>query len=114
MSLRERWNEIQQIQAVRTALIAIGILLMMAAPAVGLLPGPGGVVLFGGGLALTLKYSEWAKRCYVRFKRQHPRKGAWTDWGMRRRSAKRRHAREKARNLLGKHRPGAADLAADD
>lgn len=114
MSPRERWNEIQQIQAVRTALMVIGILLMMAAPAVGLLPGPGGVLFFGGGLALTLKYSEWAKRRYVRFKREHPRKGAWTDWGMRRRSAKRRHARDKARELVGNHRSAATERAADD
>jgi hypothetical protein len=114
MSLRERWNDIQQIQAVRTVLLVSGILLMLASPAVGLLPGPGGIVVFGGGLALTLKYSEWAKRRYVRFKRKHPRKGAWTDWGLRRASAKRRQHREKAKEALPHRRPVAADVAADD
>ena len=38
----------------------------------------------------SLKYSEWAKRKYVEFKRRHPNKGRWADWGLRRKSAKRR------------------------
>jgi hypothetical protein len=92
---RERLAQLQKIQAVRTALFVFGVLLMLSAPAVGLLPGPGGILVFGGGLALALKYSEWAKRLYVRFKRSHPRKGAWADWGLRRRSAKRREALRK-------------------
>jgi hypothetical protein len=92
---RERLAQLQKIQAVRTALFVLGVLLMLAAPAVGLLPGPGGILVFAGGLALALKYSEWAKRLYVRFKRNHPRKGAWADWGLRRRSAKRREALRK-------------------
>ena len=44
------------------------------------------------GLGLVLKYSGWAKRQYVRFKRRHPNKGRWADWGMRRPSARRREA----------------------
>ena len=79
---------------------------MLVSPAAGLLPGPGGVLVFAGGLALTLKYSEWAKRQYVRFKRNHPKKAAWTDWGLRRRSAQRREAMRKGRE--------AAGLAVDD
>src|SRR3546814_9179793 len=43
------------------------------------LPGPGGVIVFGAGLALALKFSEWAKRQYVLFKRRHPNKGRWAD-----------------------------------
>ena len=26
------------------------------------LPGPGGIIVFGAGATLVLKYSEWAKR----------------------------------------------------
>ncbi len=62
----------------------------MASPLVGIIPGPGGVVVFAIGAGLVLKYSEWAKRQYVRFKRRHPNKGRWTDWSMRRASAARR------------------------
>jgi hypothetical protein len=39
----------------------------------------------------------WAKRHYVRFKRWQPKVGRWTDWGLRRRSAKRREAMRKSR-----------------
>jgi hypothetical protein len=97
MTLKERWTALGKVPAVRTALFVVGILLMLSAPAVGLLPGPGGVIVFGGGLALTLKYSEWAKRQYVAFKRKHPNKGRWADWGLRRGSAKRREERRKLR-----------------
>ena len=83
----------------RTALFILGILLMLVSPALGVLPGPGGIVVFGAGLALTLKYSEWAKRKYVAFKRKHPNKGRWADWGLRRQSAKRRDAIAKEREL---------------
>jgi hypothetical protein len=82
---------------VRMALVVLGCLLMAAAPVVGPIPGPGGTIVFAAGLSLVLKYSGWAKRLYVRFKRSHPKKGAWTDWGLRRASARRRHARAKAR-----------------
>lgn len=82
--------------AVRTGLFVLGSLLILAAPLVGIIPGPGGVVVFAAGLALVLKYSDWAKRQYVRFKRRHPNKGAWADWGMRRPSALRRQALERA------------------
>jgi hypothetical protein len=95
MDLRERWLALSKIQAVRTCLFITGLLLMLVSPALGVLPGPGGIVVFAAGLALTLKYSEWAKRKYVAFKRQHPRKGAWADWGLRRSSARRREALRK-------------------
>jgi hypothetical protein len=62
---------------------------------VGAIPGPGGVFVFAAGLALILQNSEWAKRLYVRFKRRHPNKGRWADWGLRRSSARRREARLK-------------------
>ena len=95
MNLRERWRAWSDIPLVRTCLLGLGVLLMLASPAVGILPGPGGVILFGAGLGLTLKYSDWAKRQYVRFKRKHPNKGRWADWGLRRRSALRREAKRK-------------------
>lgn len=79
---------------VRSCLVAAGILLIAVTPIVGPIPGPGGIITFGAGLSLILKYTGWAKRLYVRFKRRHPNKGRWTDWSMRRLSARRRHERE--------------------
>ena len=107
MNLRERWTSLCQIQLVRNCLSGIGLLLMIASPALGVLPGPGGIIVFAAGLALTLKYSEWAKRQYVRFKKKHPNKGRWADWGLRRESARRREA-------LRKEREGCVSTAADD
>jgi hypothetical protein len=74
--------------------------MIMVAPLVGIIPGPGGVVVFAFGIGLVLKYSPWAKRQYVKFKKSHPNKGRWTDWSMRRESAKRREELliEQARN----------------
>ena len=99
MKLRRKWIALGKVPAVRTGLFVLGLLLMLSAPLVGVLPGPGGVIVFGAGLALTLKYSEWAKRQYVLFKRKHPKKGAWADWGLRRRSARRREMLRKERRL---------------
>jgi hypothetical protein len=98
MNLRQRWIDLGKIPAIRTALFGLGILLMVVSPLAGVLPGPGGILLFATGLALTLKYSEWAKRKYVEFKRKHPNKGRWADWGMRRPSAKRREEIRKQRD----------------
>jgi hypothetical protein len=95
MSIRERWHAATQIPAVRTSLVVLGFVLMILSPVAGIVPGPGGIFVFAAGLALALKYSDWAKRKYVAFKRAHPRKGAWADWGMRRRSALRRRERER-------------------
>lgn len=97
MNLRERWQAWSQMPAVRTGLMVLGLLLMLVSPAAGIIPGPGGIIVFGAGLGLTLKYSEWAKRQYVQFKRKHPNKGRWADWGLRRPSAKRREELRKAR-----------------
>jgi hypothetical protein len=76
---------------VRHFLVALGFLLIAITPLVGPIPGPGGVIIFGAGLSLILKYTGWAKRLYVRFKRRHPKKGSWADWSLRRASARRRH-----------------------
>ena len=95
MNLRARWAELERKQAVRTGLFVLGMVMIAASPLVGIFPGPGGIIVFGFGLGLVLKYSDWAKRKYVEFKRRHPGKGAWADWGLRRRSALRRQARER-------------------
>ena len=95
MNIRQRWLAWGRIPIVRSLLFAFGCLLILVSPLVGAVPGPGGVLVFAFGLGLVLKYSEWAKRQYVRFKRSHPNKGRWADWGMRRESAKRREARLK-------------------
>ena len=101
MDVREQWLALGKVQAVRNALFVLGLLLMLVSPALGILPGPGGVLVFAAGLALTLKYSEWAKRKYVAFKRRHPNKGRWADWGLRRPSARRREALRKQREDIG-------------
>jgi hypothetical protein len=92
------YHRLRQTAQVRLALFALGCLLMLIAPIVGILPGPGFLILFPVGLALVLQNSAWAKRIYGRFKRKHPRYAAWTDWVMRRPSALRRRARETAQN----------------
>ena len=74
----------------RTIMFVVGVLVIIASPAVGILPGPGGVFVFAFGLALCLRTSRWARRQYVRFKRWQPEAGRWADWGLRRKSARRR------------------------
>ena len=87
---REQWRAFIDLPWVEWTIFAIGVLLMIASIPVGALPGPGGIFVFAAGLALVLKTSMWAKRRYVRFKRQQPKVGRWADWGLRRRSALRR------------------------
>jgi len=94
--MRNHWRQFESIPAARTALFVLGLFIMAASPAVGVLPGPGGVIVFAAGLTIVLRYSGWAKKVYARFKRSNPKKGAWADWGLRRRSARRRAEREKA------------------
>jgi hypothetical protein len=84
-------------EAVRLSLLALGWLLLVAAPIVGLLPGPGGIFVAAGGLILLLKNSHWAKRQYVLAKRRWPRIGHWCDKGLRRPSFHRRRARKEAK-----------------
>jgi hypothetical protein len=81
------------------AMLVLGVLLILAAPLVGLLPGPGGVFVFAGGLILVLRASRWARLRWARLKRRFPRLGHLADRVMRRPSALRRHARAKAARL---------------
>lgn len=90
MTLIERWRHFRHSEAWRLTLLGTGWLLVVASPFVGVIPGPGGLVVFAAGLALLLKNSLWVKRQYVGFKRRWPRYGAWADRGLRRPSARRR------------------------
>jgi hypothetical protein len=90
MITREQWQRFIDHPVVEWTLFVVGLLLLILSPAVGVLPGPGGIVVAGIGLALVLRTSMWAKRHYVRFKRWQPKAGRWTDWALRRSSAKRR------------------------
>jgi hypothetical protein len=73
-----------------------GVILLLVSPLVGAIPGPGGILVAGLGLAMILKTSMWAKRHYVRFKRWQPRVGRLSDWALRRGSVRRREAIRKA------------------
>jgi hypothetical protein len=92
MFTRRQWRRFIDHPVVEWTLFAVGLLLLIVSPLVGAIPGPGGVVVAGIGLALVLKASTWAKRHYVRFKRWQPKAGRWTDWALRRQSARRREA----------------------
>ena len=94
MAKRSLYQRLRSNAQIRLALFSFGLLLMLAAPIVGVLPGPGFIILFPLGLMLVLQNSAWAKRRYVRFKRSHPRYGDRADRIMRRVSAARRRARE--------------------
>ena len=96
MTFIDRIRSLDHKPAVRSALFVLGCLLVLLTPVIGILPGPGGVFVFAAGFGLMLRYSKWVKRRYVLFKRRWPKHGRWTDWGLRRASAKRR-AERKAR-----------------
>jgi hypothetical protein len=96
MITREQWRKFIDHPVVEWGLFVIGVLLLIVSPLVGAIPGPGGIVVAGVGLALVLKTSTWARRYYVKFKRWQPKAGRWTDWALRRPSAKRREALRKA------------------
>jgi hypothetical protein len=96
MFSRRHWRRFIDHPVVEWTLFVIGLVLLILSPLVGAIPGPGGVIVAGIGLALVLKTSMWAKRRYVRFKRWQPKAGRWTDWALRRGSAKRREELRKA------------------
>ena len=101
MIRREQWRRFIENPLVEWTLLAIGVVLLLVSPLVGAVPGPGGLVVAGIGLALILKTSSWAKRRYVKFKRWQPKAGRWTDWALRRPSAQRREAIRKAQETSG-------------
>ena len=79
-------------------MFVVGVLLLVLAVISGpIIPGPNGVVFGAAGLSLILKSSLWAKRHYARLKKKRVKIrgrqiviGEWTDWALRRQSAKRR------------------------
>jgi hypothetical protein len=96
MITRRQWRRFIDHPAVEWAIFALGVILLILSPIVGALPGPGGIIVAGIGLAMMLKTSMWARRHYVKFKRWQPKAGRWTDWALRRQSARRREAIRKA------------------
>ena len=82
--------------ALRLSLFTLGVVLVIASPVVGAIPGPGGIFVFAAGLALMLQNSLWAKKRFVQAKRRWPRFGHYADMGLRRPSAARRRARDRA------------------
>jgi hypothetical protein len=108
MSIRRRFLQIRDTRLFQGAVFVLGVLLILVTPLVAALPGPGGIFVFAAGLTLILRSSLWAKRHYVRFKRWQPRAGSWADWGLRRRSAKRREALKKERERESAPPPGVA------
>ena len=101
MLTRDQWRRFIDHPVVEWTIFVLGVLLIILSPLAGVIPGPGGVFVFAIGLAMVLKTSMWAKRRYVDFKRWQPKAGRWADWGLRRRSAKRREAIRKEREELG-------------
>lgn len=102
MITKEQWRTFIDHPVVEWSIFVIGLLLLiLVAPLVGALPGPGGIIVAGIGLAMVLKTSAWAKRRYVRFKRWQPKAGGWTDWALRRQSARRRLKLRKEREAQG-------------
>jgi hypothetical protein len=98
MTLGGRLLAIRDTRLAQSMLFVLGLfLLFVAAPVASPIPGPGGLLLAAAGLTLVLRTSLWAKRRYVRFKRWQPRAGSWFDWGLRRKSARRRVALQKER-----------------
>jgi len=117
MFSRENWRWFIDHPVVEWSIFVVGVVLILLSPVAGIIPGPGGIFVFAIGLAMVLKTSMWAKRRYVKFKRWQPKAGRWADWGLRRRSAKRREALRKVREERGgllpaeKHPAGALEKA---
>ena len=101
MAPREKWTRFLDNPVVEWSIFLIGVILLMISPLVGAIPGPGGIIVAGIGLAMVLKTSMWAKRRYVRVKRWQPKAGRWMDWALRRPSAQRREAVRKAQEPSG-------------
>jgi hypothetical protein len=78
---RNSWRDSN---AFRWCMLMLGWLLVLGAPLLGPIPGPGPLLILPIGLALILKNSLWAKKRYARLSRRHPEYGNWTNWAMRR------------------------------
>src|SRR5687767_4803416 len=98
---RGQWRSFIDHPVTEWGIFVVGVILMILSPLAGVIPGPGGIFVFAIGLAMVLKTSMWAKRRYVHFKRKQPKVGRWADWGLRRRSARRREKLRKEREAMG-------------
>jgi hypothetical protein len=96
MGRRDTFRRFLDSPIVEWSMFAAGVLLIVGGLVIAPLPGPGGILLIAPGVALILKTSMWAKRHYVRIKRWQPKAGRWMDWALRRPSAQRREAVQKA------------------
>lgn len=90
----------------RPVLLGLGIALMLAAPLLGVLPGPGGIFVFAAGLILALRNSVWARKRFARLCKRYPKLGHYSDLALRRPSSRRRRARAEETATAG---PGNAD-----
>jgi hypothetical protein len=70
--------------AYRMVMLWLGWLLVLGAPLLGPIPGPGALLILPIGLAIILKHSLWAKKRYARAARLHPQYANWANWAMRR------------------------------
>lgn len=101
MRIKEAWQALGRNPVYRLIMFSIGCVLVVCAPLVSPLPGPGGLLFFGVGMGLVLRNSLWAKKRYAAFKKVRPKMGGWADWGLRRKSARRRAERARqARQLV--------------
>lgn len=83
--MRSSWQRFVRSEPVRLAQVALGLLLMLLAPIIGIpTPGPLGIFIFAFGLALVLRNSRWARRRYLRWTRGYPRVRRAVDFGLRR------------------------------
>jgi hypothetical protein len=80
-SKRKNWSDTP---AYRWSMVILGWAIIVAAPLVSWLPGPGGLLLFIIGLGVILKHSRWAKKRYSRLSKQHPEYARWANWALRR------------------------------
>ena len=103
-----QWKRFLTHPIVDWTVFILGVILILLAPVVGVLPGPGGIFVLALGLAMVLRTSRWARRRYVQFKRWQPKAGRWTDWGLRRKSAQRRDALAKEQKAPGDIDPPTA------
>ncbi|MBR0552060.1 hypothetical protein J7S20_06050 [Sphingomonadaceae bacterium LXI357] len=79
----------------RITLLCLGVIVMLASPLVGAIPGPGGIFVFAAGLILVLRNSLLARRLFVRAKHRWPKLGHVAEHALQRRSFKRRRARDR-------------------
>ena len=99
MAKRNIYHLIRRYPQARFCLFILGVFLIILSPIIGILPGPGGLILFPIGPTLCLQHSNWAKRRYARLKRRFPKYGDWADRIMRRASAGRRRERKRLESL---------------